>query len=286
MQIAQQTIVQSPEATHIYQFEEVYSFRAAQEQAEKAKLDAFGKLARLTPWNRPKEDTVLLARSESRIEPFWCVQATRTVDYTCSVQYPIGVHNPHAQKVTLLGQEFELARTGDKARFEVAAQEHCHRKLSHLMWLDGLERVHVKAATLQAYAEKYRYHEVPAVEAGGVVRPAVPEQAVVQRACAALNGQAINAHSIGQDVVTLEKLSLFLRPVFAFEFIWSSADKRGVIEVDGLTGAVQTDGKWFADKLDRILTRQMLMNATAELAGALVPGGGLAVRVIEQLAAP
>ena len=57
-----------------------------------------------------------------------------------------------------------------------------------------------------------------------------------------------------------------------------------MIEVDGLTGAVRNDGQWFADKLDRILTREMLVDASAELAGALVPGGGFAVKVINQLA--
>ena len=116
MTIAQQQILLSPSATHIYRFDEVYSFRAAQEQAEKEKLSAFGMLAKLTPWNRPKEDTVKLARSEARLEPFWRVQALRTVDYTCTIQYPIAVHNPYAQKVAILGQEFELVRTGDKAK--------------------------------------------------------------------------------------------------------------------------------------------------------------------------
>lgn len=285
MTITQQLVQLSQNATHIYQFEEVYSFRAAQEQAEKAKLGAFGMLAKFTPWNRPKEDTVLLARSEARIEPYWHIQATRTVDYTCSVQYPVGVHNPHAQKVTLLGQQFELTRAGDKARFEIPAEEHCHRKLSYAQFLDGLKRS-IKPGTLQSYCDKYRFQEIAEVAAQHVVKPLLPQQAAIQLACAALNGHAINAHEIQQDIVVLENVSLYLRPVFAFEFIWSSADKTGVIEVDGLTGAVQTDGQWFADKLERILTRQMLVDASAELANAFIPGGSLAVKMLDQLTAP
>ena len=283
MTIAQQQILLSPSATHIYRFDEVYSFRAAQEQAEKEKLSAFGMLAKLTPWNRPKEDTVKLARSEARLEPFWRVQALRTVDYTCTIQYPIAVHNPYAQKVAILGQEFELVRTGDKAKFEVTADEHCHRKLPYGAFIDGLQRA-IKESVFESYCSKYRYQEIPEVDAQSMVKPLVPQQAVVQQACAQLNGKAINAHAIAQDTVILEEISLYLRPVFAFEFVWSSADKTGVIEVDGLTGAVRNDGQWFADKLDRILTREMLVDASAELAGALVPGGGFAVKVINQLA--
>ena len=282
MSIAQQQILLSSSATHIYRFDEVYSFRAAQEQAEKEKLSAFGMLAKLTPWNRPKEDTVMLARREARLEPFWHAQATRTVDYTCTIQYPIVVHNPYAQKVSILGQDFELVRSGDKAKFELSADEHCHRKLPYTAFIDGLQRG-TKESTFQNYCSKYRYQEIAEVDAQSMVKPLVPQQAVIQQACAQLNGQAINAHAIAQDTVTLDEVSLYLRPVFAFEFVWSSADKTGVIEVDGLTGSVRNDGQWFADKLDRILTREMLVDASAELAGALVPGGGLAIKVINQL---
>ena len=59
-----------PAATRILRFEEVYPARAAQEQAEKRKLDAFGTLARLNPLNRPKADTVALSKWELRYEPF------------------------------------------------------------------------------------------------------------------------------------------------------------------------------------------------------------------------
>lgn len=283
MSIAQQLIQLAPAATHIYRFDEVYSFRAAQEQAEKEKLGAFGMLAKLTPWNRPKEDTVRLTRSEARMEPFWHAQATRAVDYTCTIQYPIAVHNPYAQKVFALGQDFELTRNGDKAKFELAAEEHCHRKLPYAAFIDGLQRP-IKASVFENYCSKYRYQEITEIESQSMVKPLVPQQTVIQQACANLNGQAINAHAIQLDIVTLEDVSLYLRPVFAFEFVWSSADKTGVIEVDGLTGAVRTDGQWFADKLDRILTREMLVDASAELAGALIPGGGLAIKVINQLA--
>lgn len=282
MSIAQQIVQLSPTATHIYRFDEVYSFRAAQEQAEKEKLNAFGMFAKLNLLNRPKEDTVRLSRSEARMEPFWHIEATRTVDYTCQIQYPVAVHNPYAQKVSLLGQDFDLARNGDKAKFEITAEEHCHRKLAHATFLDGLQRP-IRSSVLENYCKKYPYQEVSTVEMQGMVKPLVPQQSVIQQACAQLNGQAVNAHEIQQDVIVLDDVSLYLRPVFAFEFIWSSADKVGVIEVDGLTGSVRTDGQWFADKLDKILTRDMLVDASAELAGAFIPGGGLAVRVINQL---
>ena len=49
--------------------------------------------------------------------------------------------------------------------------------------------------------------------------------------------------------VAIEKAHLYYRPVFAFEFAWTTEDKIGVIEVDGLTGEVIENGKWFKERM-------------------------------------
>jgi hypothetical protein len=53
---------------------------------------------------------------------------------------------------------------------------------------------------------------------------------------------------------------------------------------------VVENGQWFKDKIGAIATREMLFEAGAEIAGVLVPGGGLAaawrrlgVKVIEKM---
>ena len=45
-------------------------------------------------------------------------------------------------------------------------------------------------------------------------------------------------------------------------------------EVDGLTGEVIENGKWFKERLETVSTREMLFAARAETAGVVVPGGG------------
>ncbi|MEY4578924.1 MAG: hypothetical protein RL701_3627 [Pseudomonadota bacterium] len=57
-----------------------------------------------------------------------------------------------------------------------------------------------------------------------------------------------------------------------------------MIEVDGLTGEVIENGQWFKDKIDKVLTREMLVELGAEAAGALLPGAGFAVKVLDRLA--
>lgn len=55
--------------------------------------------------------------------------------------------------------------------------------------------------------------------------------------------------------------------------------------MDGLTGEVIENGQWFKEKMDTILTREMLFQASAEIAGVIVPGGGFAVKVVEKMTA-
>lgn len=272
----------APGAYKVFVFDEVYPLRAAQEQAEKKKLGAFGMLARLNPLNRPREGTVMLAKEVLRYEPFWHVVAQREVDYACDLVYPVPVHNPYAKAVTLFGQDHEVTRQGDKAKIDLRVQEQCHRKLGYDGHLDGLKR-DIKPSVLDAYIRKYKFQEVDAIDKAEAIAPLQPLTSVAQGVQAKLTSEAINAHTISSDQLSFEKVHLYFRPVFAFEFFWSSADKRGVIEVDGLTGETVENGQWFKDRIGRVMTREMLFEVGAEVAGGVVPGGALAIKAIAKM---
>lgn len=271
-------------ANKIFMFDEVYPYRAAQEQAEKKKLNAFGIFAKLNPLSRPKPETVLLAKEALRFEPMWHVNARREVDYSCELTYPVAVNNPHAQSVTLDGKSYEVTRQNNRAKVELQINENCFRKIDYTANIDGLQR-DIKPAVLASYIQRYKYTEVAEVQNEDALIPQVPLVSVLQQATAHLHGEAINAHTIISDILSIEKAHLFFRPVFAFEYIWTSADKKGVIEVDGLTGEVMENGQWFKDKMNRVMTREMLFELGGELAGTLIPGAGVAVKAIDLLSA-
>ena len=261
-------------------------FGRRRNRPRKKKLNAFGMLAKLNPLNRPKEQTVQLVRQELRLEPFWHVMATRSVDYTCQLTYQVPVHNPYAQSLHIAGNVFDVARQKEKARIEFVAQETCHRKLGFDRLMDGMQRDSVKSAALASYISKYKYTEVNVLERPEVLKPKMPLAGAIQVASAALTGEAINAIDIQTDTIEFERTYMYVRPVFAFEFKWASADKVGVIEVDGLTGEVIENGDWFKDKVKEIITRETLLDLGAEVAGSLLPGGAVAVKIIGRISAP
>ena len=164
----------------ILDFEEVYPGRAAEEQAEKSKLAAFGTLARLNPLNRPKADTVRLSKWELRYEPFWHLVARREVDYLHEAVYPVQITNPHARNVEIAGSAFEiLPGSGGKPRIDVQLQEFCHRKIDVIIHQDGLKRG-IKPAKLQSYIERYKAAERGQLDVEGTIPPQLPFNAAVQ----------------------------------------------------------------------------------------------------------
>ncbi|HRN61199.1 MAG TPA: hypothetical protein PK743_13800 [Luteimonas sp.] len=272
-----------PSVARILLFEEVYPARAAQEQAEKSKLNAFGTLARLNPLNRPKADTVLLSKWELRYEPFWHVQARREVDFSRNATYQLPVTQPHARSLRIAGQEHPVASPhGGKAHVELAVCESCQRRIDATVHQDGMKR-EIKPVLLQRYIEKYRATGLEQIDREGALEPLLPSQAALQIALSRLASEAIDASQIHQDVVTVEALHLYYRPVFAFEYAWSTAGKIGVVEVDGLTGEVAESGQWFRDKLGGMMSRDLLVDIGADVVSMAIPGGSIAVKVINRL---
>lgn len=265
----------------ILYFEEVYPSRAAEEQAEKSKLAAFGTLARLNPLNRPKADTVRLSKSELRYEPFWHLVARREIDYLHEAVYPLQIANPYARKVEIAGTVFEILHdSGSKPRIDVQLQESCHRKIDVAIHQDGLKRG-IKPAKLQSYIERYKAVERNQLDVEGTVPPQLSFNAAVQIVKAKLAAEPIDAHSIQGDAIEFSTAHLYFRPVFAFEYNWNN--KQGVIEIDGLSGEVIENGEWFREKVDIMMSREMMFELGAEVASAVVPGSGYAVKLLNKV---
>jgi len=68
------------------------------------------------------------------------------------------------------------------------------------------------------------------------------------------------------------------RPVSAHEFHRAPTDRRGVVEIDGLTGQVR-QGQSLMPRLKRMVSRESLFDIGADTAGLLIPGGSIAVKV-------
>ena len=204
-------------AARILLFEEVYPARAAQEQADRSRLAAFGTLARLNPLNRPKAETVELVKSELRYEPFWQVQARREVDYLHDATYTVPVANPHARRLVVAGQEFPVLSPERKPSIELPVREACLHRIEVALFQDGMKR-EPRPGVLQRYVERYKAVEQAQLDREGLLQPLLSSAAATQLALSRLSSEAVDASQINEDVITIDRLYLYYRPVFAFEY--------------------------------------------------------------------
>ncbi len=88
-----------------------------------------------------------------------------------------------------------------------------------------------------------------------------------------------SADEVLEQEVVVDRLDLYYRPVYAFEYIWEAKGKRTTVEVDGLTGEFKPTGKAFGNQLKPILNRDVLFDIGAETMNLVVPGGAIAMKI-------
>jgi hypothetical protein len=111
-----------------------------------------------------------------------------------------------------------------------------------------------------------------------VVVPPEQRASFVVRQLLAEMMKPVQADTILEESLTLDTTDLVYRPIWAFEFHWRPKEKRGVVEIDAVTGAVRAGGS-LLPQLGRVISRDALFDIGADTVGLLVPGGSIAVKV-------
>lgn len=88
----------------------------------------------------------------------------------------------------------------------------------------------------------------------------------------------VQADTVTEESITFEQCDLYYRPWWAFEFHWKPKDKRGVVELDAVTGQVRP-GQALMSRMTKMVSRDSLFDIGADTVGLLVPGGSIAVKV-------
>lgn len=257
-------------------FQDVFNEIAARAQAEEKKTSAFGTFASLKLWDRPKDQDITLAATEKRYEPFWHVKATRHVVYKKKTVYKITRSDGNAVSVLLLDKEWPLP---PGKQLELPALEHCESTTTLSEYFDGLKR---KDSDLKL-VEMVNKHPCEALEnsdAPEFVMPELTAATVIQQVKHRLM-LPIDAGDILEDTLEVASLTLFYRPVYAFEFGWR--DKRGIVEIDGLTGKLTRDGNMLRSMVRKLGTRDALFDFGSDIAGMVVPGGNMVVKAVNRL---
>jgi hypothetical protein len=254
----------------------------ARDRVEQKKMSLAGGMLG-TLFSRSKPEELQFGTVESRLEPFWLVEASSVTSYDRSSTYTIPASGADVRSVTLLGQDLSAApQSKGMPSFQLAAVEHCTQELETRQTFDGLSGA--KADFLKhAAAARTEIADLDGFAPQGflVVPPQVRASAVARQATADVTKPVKNAQSIRDERVDISVLDLYFRPLFTFEYEWVSKNKKVLIEYDPLVDGTRTGGKKFTDQFKGIVTRDLLFDVTADAFGTIVPGGGIAVKLVK-----
>ncbi len=280
------------DAKKVYIFEPVYDISAATEQANKKKLDAFGMMAKFNILNKPKDEAVHAGRSELRYEPFWFIDSNRKVDYKLLLERKLEVDDEYATSILIDGKTYEIFEdskksfvSNDKRYSTLNVQYNCNREIKYKTYIDGLGR-NIKSENYEKLFKNsnYKFKEVEDLtNIDNIINPTFSFSSAIEEMKNSLLREKIISHEILTDDAIVDKIYLYFRPVYAFEFIWSNENKVGIIEIDDLNGEVSEKGVWHKDRVSKVMTRDMFFDIGGEIANGMVPSGGVVVKMIDKM---
>jgi len=231
--------------------------------------------------SRPKHEEVVLLATQKRVEPFWHVACTAHYVYDRTRMYTVPASAPDVRSVTLLGSDFQVVQSGkNPPAFAFESLEHCTEDIRDELFVDGLSGSSMGSgpALVNGPRTEVADPNLLAADDTMVVAPEQRASAIVRQLLAKLL-RPLQADTVFEEALAVEALELYFRPVVAFEFQHSAKDKRGVVEVDALTGESRTATGLRVSSLTRHMSRDAMFDIGADTIGLIVPGGGIAVKL-------
>ncbi len=167
-------------------------------------------------------------------------------------------------------------------RLILIGTEHCREEPRREVFIDGYSGEEQPA--LADYLQ-HPANEVPVdyldelTEQGAIVVPPQGRATAVVRDVLLGILKSVRADRILEDTIEVERIDLYYRPVYAFQYRWKSKNREAVLEYDGITGTLQTDGKTFQQYVGKIMDPEFLFDVSADTIDLLVPGGGIAMKL-------
>ncbi|CAN5743510.1 hypothetical protein BH24CHL8_BH24CHL8_10450 [soil metagenome] len=229
---------------------------------------------------RPKPEDITLVEAQRRLEPFWHAAARARYVYQRSRDYAVPSSAPEVREVTVNGTTYPVQGSTKAApTFTLSVTESCLDEFAHQVFSDGVSGAPVADAQAMITGPSSEVTDPATLSADEtIVLPPEQRASFVVRKLLGEMMKPVQADSVEEESLVLEKTDLYYRPVYAYDFHWAPKDKRGVVEIDGLTGQVR-QGQSLMPRLKRMVSRESLFDIGADTAGLLIPGGSIAVKV-------
>ncbi len=252
------------------------SFEDMKELAWNKKTAAFGGLKNLL--SRPKPEDINITHAEKQYKPFWHAVCSTHFEYKRNTEFIIKIRDPAVQNVIICNEEREI----DKDRnVKLHGIEHCLESSTREVFMDAYTETEDDFSRyLSMETRAISQTEELDVE-DNIVVPVKVKAAYLVRKLLNSMIKPMDADEVLDETVRIESLDLYFRPIYAFEYTWLPKNKQNVLEFDGITGEFYA-GKVLREKMAEIFTEETLFEIGGEVAGAIIPGAGIPVKILQE----
>ena len=225
---------------------------------------------------RAKPEEVTLQQTQRRLEPMWHVRCSARYVYERTREYTVVASGPEVKQVEVNGAMYPVADAG--RQFRLPIREHCKEEFTLEHYTDGVTGNYVADGTAVTSGSSTEIGDLATLTADGTLLiPPEHRASFVIRKLIAEMMKPVQADVVSEEALSLERTDLYYRPIYGFEFFWTTKGKTGVVEIDAVTGQVRQAASLASGK--GMITRDALFDLGADAAGLLIPGGSIAVKV-------
>ena len=260
---------------HIYRLDDRLTPEEIRQRAMDRRTGAFGSgLENL--FSRPKADDIELVDSQRRLEPFWHIGCSALYVYDRSHDYTVAASGAQVREVTVHGENHAI---GPGGTFVIPTVEHSREEYRQALFLDGVTGAAVADAPALIGGTRHEVTDLEALAADSdIVVPPEQRASFVVRQLLTGMLKPLQADVVHEESITFEQIDLYYRPWWAFEFHWKLKDRKGVVELDAVTGQMRNT-QALMSRMTKMVSRDSLFDIGADTVGLLVPGGSIAVKV-------
>jgi hypothetical protein len=247
----------------------------ARERAWEQKLNVFGTLSKFLI--RPKGEEIQVKFLELRYQPFWHAASHKRFRYNRTTDHQVAVP-ADVQAVEIGGQSYPASG----GKITLPGLDHCLVEEQKELFIDGLSGQPQDMRRYLTFERVAAAVDQPLSADVALVAPGTRASAVVRQVLGDVL-QPASADRVLEETVVVDRLDLYYRPIYAFEYVWDAKGKRATVEVDGLTGEFKPSGTAFGNQLKRVLNRDVLFDIGSETLNLVVPGGAIALKLTKAI---
>ncbi len=225
------------------------------------------------------KDSIKMTNFEKRYEPFWHIKGNAELEYKRKTEYGFEV-KPEVKKVKIHSVVHEVKEGTNWCSLE--GEDYCAERHEKEIMVDASTGESVDYHKYLEYKTRPLKETEELMKGKNVVIPAKVKASYLARQLIKELIKPVAADKILQERVTLTKMALFFRPVYAFEFIDQKSGKRAVLDVDALTGEVKK-GSIVGKGIAEIFSEGDLFEIGTELVTDFLPGTKASVMLYKKV---